>query len=296
MHSVSFVTHANLGTASFRYRIAVPANALVEKGCKVFVGVKADPSSETVVFSKYWTSNDVSYAQFCRLRGQQVIFDICDDHFETEYRQHYLDMLKNCTHVVANSTEMQIRIKDQTGLDALLVEDPVTMPPQEFRGGDPSMCWYGNPQNVKGLVDAYPLDCGIHIEVAHSPLMKFDPKIQEVAGKTMHFTTWHPDIIAEFAQRHNIAFLPYRQGKNAKSPNRILEAIQSGMFVMADIIPSAAEIPGVWDLSKGFNEGIERYLSHGKEDVDAGKEYITRFYPDKIADQWIEVFEHGKAK
>jgi hypothetical protein len=266
----------------------VPVAVLEKEGHTLTVDRKADPTSDTVVFSKHWTSNDISYAQFCRLRGQKVVFDICDNHFNGKFDEFYRKMAANADVITVNSKEMQKAVRKETKKEAILIEDPVISQPMPFKEGYPvSMIWYGNPQNLPGVIETYSEDCEVPLELIVGGQVQLPDRFNK---PWITFSQWNPNCITEAAQENSIAFLPYRQHAEYKSPNRIIEAIQSGLFVIADIIPAAKKIPGIWDLKKGLKEGIAHYTSgKAKQDVLAGQEYIKRYYPQEIAKQWEAV-------
>ena len=110
----------------------------------------------------------------------------------------------------------------------------------------------------------------------------------------IRWTPWHKDIIPSLAERNTVAVLPYRQGKAAKSANRALEALQCGMIVLTDPIPSVQELPkaGIAYLDRPINEIMEAVQGWDWEpEIEKAQKHIAENYsPEVIADKWARVF------
>lgn len=297
---VTFCTTGGNNIASYRYRIDSPSKNLQRYGVTAEVSRKVSEDSDVVVFSKHWTENDWCYARFCQLRGQKVIFDICDDHFDhPKHAKHYYRMAEVADAITVNSVYMQEWVKMKTLRDSTVIHDPVLTERKPFKPGPLKLCWYGQQMNIKGLYDVYPEGCRIPLEVVVPA--RIDPPDH---FKLPHVTwsQWHPEAIAGASERNNAALLPYRQERNAKSANRVLEALWSGMYVFTDLIPSVQALgsDGIWDLSKGFDEGVEYFNSVMVGDqIQHQQDKIEREYsPRMVAASWaavIKVLQGGKA-
>lgn len=289
MNKVSFVTGGNEGIASFRYRVLAPAQFLHQHLIQATVSSQAAPDAFATVFSKHWTYNDWSYAWFCRSRGQKVFFDICDDHLEDNLSDHYLRMIDVADTLLCNSEMMAERIKQVTGRTAVVIEDPVISRRMDYDKNKPMRAlWYGQSMNAQGLFDVYTGKYPLEVAV---PGNKFQPP-EHFNSELVNYSQWHPGIVGEAAQRNSVALLPYRQGKNAKSANRVLEALWCGLPVATD------PIPAVEDLGK---DGI-RYLGidHAEseivqimydtdftEEIERAQKLIqAKYSPEAIAAKW----------
>lgn len=293
MMNISYVTSGNENIASFRYRILSPAQNLGNHLIIPSIGTLAQKESEIVIFSKHWTYNDWSYANFCKKRGQKVIFDVCDDHTEGKLSDHYRRMLDVAHTITCNSNEMARIIKEKTGKDAVVIQDPVLSPRMTYDPDLPtSLCWYGQSMNIHGLYDVYTEDCTLPLEVVVPGNIQPPAHFQ---APWIRWSPWHKDIIPSLAERNTIALLPYRQGKVAKSANRVLEALQCGMIVLTDPIPSVQELPkeGIVYLDRPINEIMESIhdLSWGIQ-VQKAQDYIEKHYsPEAITKKWVQVFK-----
>jgi hypothetical protein len=290
--NVSYVTSGNENIASFRYRVLAPAKGLAKHFIKPSIGRLASKESGVVVFSKHWTYNDWSYAKFCKLRGQKVIFDVCDDHFEGKLSDHYRRMVDVADAITCNSTAMAVTIAKKTGRGSEVIADPVLSPRMEPRFKEQvNLTWYGQSMNIHGLFDVYTKDCLYPLEVAVPGNIQ-PPEYFQAPWIT--WVPWHKDVIPEVADRNNIALLPYRQGKDAKSANRVLEALQCGMMVLTDPIPAVVELGnnGIRYLDKPLNEVIESIKDSDwtHEILEAQKMIDETYSQEVIADKWAQVF------
>ncbi len=290
--NVSYVTTGHEGIASFRYRIAAPVRELQKHMILPEVSTKANKKANIAVFSKHWTYNDASYANFCRIRGQKVVYDICDDHFEGRMREHYLRMVDAADLITVNSSTMQERVLKCTGRESVIIEDPVLSPHGRY---DPNkvgaLIWYGQVQNLQGMYDVYPEGCGIPLVVAMPQQMTQPPP--KMIAECIQYVPWHKDIIPELAGGAIAAILPYRQGKPAKSANRVLEALWSGIPVLTDPLPAVAHLAhGIRYLTSDFNSDIQNILANDMtREMQYAQDYIQEKYsPEVIGGQWANVF------
>lgn len=293
MISVSYVTTGNENIASFRYRILAPAQEFGKYLVIPKVSRLADKDSRIVVFSKHWTYNDWSYANFCKKRGQKIIFDVCDDHTEGKLSDHYKRMLDIADAITCNSAEMARILFEKTNKQAEVIVDPVLSAPMSYDPEMPtSLCWYGQSMNIHGLYDVYAQDCTTPLEIVIPGNVQPPAHFQ---APWIHWTPWHKDIIPELAMRNTAALLPYRQGKAAKSANRVLEALQCGMVVLTDPIPSVEVLPkaGIVYLDRPLNALIQEVKGKDwSEDIAKAQKHIEEFYsPEAIAKKWIQVFK-----
>ena len=291
MQKVSFVTGGNEAIASFRYRVLAPTQFLNQHMIQTTVSNQASPEAGIVVFSKHWTYNDWSYAWFCKQRGQKVIFDVCDDHFDDKMGEHYHRMCDVADTIVCNSNVMQERIQEAVHKDSVVIEDPVISRQQEYNK-DKNFCalWYGQVMNIDGLYQVY--TGNYPLEVAMPGNIQLPEHLQT---DMVRLSQWHPGIVGEASQRNSMAILPYRQGKNAKSANRVLEALWCGLPVITDPIPAVQDLgkAGIRYLGTDCsNEEIMQYMSSidFTEEMQEAQQMIQdKYSPEAIASKWADV-------
>ena len=289
---ISYVTTGNESIASFRYRTLSPAIELRNFGYQTHIENKARPDADIVVFSKHWQYNDWSYAYFCSLRGQKVVFDVCDDHFDTKHAEHYKRMCDVATAVTCNSNVMAEVIQKHTGRVSAVVKDPVLSTRRLYQKGEPNLLWYGQMANIKSLFDVYTEYEKTPIEVVVPG--PFDVP-QYMREEQVTWTKWFPNVIDSAAQRNTIALLPYRKDRLSKSANRVLEALNSGLYVLTDPLPAVEELDcgGIWYLDAGFQKGLNYYRDNDLTgDMASAQRMIDLYYtPKAIAEDWKKVFE-----
>lgn len=292
MNKVSFVTGGNEAVASFRYRVLAPSQFLSQYLIQPTVSSQAAQDAFAVIFSKHWTFNDWSYAWFCRSRGQKVIFDICDDHFEDNLADHYLRMIDVADTLVCNSEMMRQRILEVTGRTATVIEDPVISRRQDYNPDKPMRAlWYGQSMNIQGLYDIYNGKYPLEVAV---PSSKFEPP-EAFSSPLVALSQWHPGIVGEAAQRNSMAILPYRQGKLAKSANRVLEALWCGLPVATDPIPAVEDLGKNGIRYLGIDYGSDEIVQEMHkmdftEEMMAAQKLIQANYsPEAIAAKWAKV-------
>ncbi len=289
---ISYVTTGNESIASFRYRTLSPAKELRNLECQTQIDRRARPDADIVVFSKHWQYNDWSYAYFCKLRGQKVVFDVCDNHFTSKHVDHYKRMCDIATTVTCNSDVMADVIQQHTGRIAAIVKDPVLTPRKLYQKREVNLLWYGQMANIAALFEVYTEYNKTPIEVVVPGPFEPPKYMQE---DHVRWTKWHPNVIENAAERNSIALLPYREDRESKSANRVLEALNSGLYVITDPLPAVVDLKcnGIWYIGSGLQNGIEHYQENDlTEEMVRAQQLIDKHYtPEIIAGEWKKVFE-----
>lgn len=234
--------------ASYRYRAQFPANAL---GCAI-----NDPSADTLIFSKPQAS------ELSLTHGKRVIVDICDDHF-ARY-PHYLEFLKRADLITCSSHGLQ-GIIGKLGYHAEVIPEAYEFPHADPHSNGNKLLWFGHKTNFYTLERVLP-----------------ELKEYELSIVCDGFKPWsHETMLEEFAKA-DIVILPAT--KDYKSPNRAVEAIRQGCWVVAEPHPSLQDFP-IWKGS--IAEGIKapRY-------VQTAQTFITgRYSPKVVASAWKKILE-----
>ena len=286
---ISYVTSSHNGIASFRYRVESIGKELSERGHHVTVSPKADKEADAVIFSKHWTFNDASYMEFCKLRGQKAIFDICDDHFrKAPLGDHYRRMAKSADIVTVNSVEMQKRVQEEAWVPSIVIPDPVLGTRRMYDESKQLLLgWFGQSMNIPGLYEAYPAGAQIPLLIAIPG--RLEPP-EYFNRPWIQWLQWHPEVIAEMAEVCSGFILPYRQLKPAKSANRVLEAIWAGCPVLTDPLPAVQEIPSGWRALDPALKVVRELEADWTEEMMAAQDWIQKHYSVKaITDQWEAV-------
>ncbi len=258
--SVSFI-HAWPESASYRYRAKIPAEQLGASinDLSASVWVIAKPDCVTV-----------DQVQGALDQNKKVIIDFCDDHFE---RKQYQVLLKMASEVTCSTQNMAERIQ-KLGRIAYVIPDPYFMPEQPPHCQGNKILWYGHASNRYSFERVFPSICYYPIRVVSNAPGDVTWKEQDMAG--------------EFA-RADIVILPATA--SYKSPNRAIEAIRQGCFVVAEPHPSLMDFPGIYigNIKEGIEWAIQNLEEANRRTLDA-QSYVSRtFTPRIVACAWSQV-------
>ena len=253
----SFIHSGGESAASFRYRARIPSEQLGTYVNNLWAKV--------VIFAKP-TESDLDSAKVAKANGRKVIADFCDDHFD---KPHYHEMAQLADAITCPTEAMAIRIEDMTGRKAKIIPDPFEYPLLAPHCRGVNLLWFGHGLNYPGLQKILP-------ELESYPLRI----VSNIPGTIM----WAPEIMpAEFAQA-DIVIIPETQAY--KSPNRAVEAIRQGCFVVAESHPSLYKAP-VW--IGNIKEGIE-WARQNPQLANAmtlrAQEWAEQFSPERVANAW----------
>jgi hypothetical protein len=274
---VVHITAFNEDRASFRYRVLIPGAQLHELwGWNI--GVADTPEEGAVnIFHKHGKAHKAD--------GGRYIFDVCDNHFATEHREHYVAMCQGAEVVVACTPTMAEQIHAETGMRAEVIPDPFEFPERGFEwyGGE-SVLWYGHGSNFRTLQDV-PLDCAIEmITNAARPGARVNARI----------TPWSREAMLEAFDRHDTVIIPQFQDAKSRSKgnNRAVNALRQGKFVVASDIPSYRELSDyiyIGEIMDGVRWGRQNPDAVAAM-VAAGQAYVANQYsPARIAGLWADI-------
>ena len=259
------ITFAYYGpdVASSRLRARIPQQELAKLGFR--------EGSDVLIYGKHFVEDK----QLCGFR--KLIFDICDDHFQhAELGAYYHRHAKMADMVTCNSDAMRTRIKAETGRDAVVIREPYEGEEQE-PGIGPALFWYGHKSNLADL------------ERVSSDLKYPLMILTNAAG----FEQWTPEAFKEVMSIPCIVIIPTGKSQ-AKSENRMVEAIRGGRYVCAEPLPSYEPFERFFPLGK-IPQHIESALANPSESMERIKEaqdYIRDLYsPSAIGLQWLEAIQ-----
>jgi hypothetical protein len=260
--TVSFIHKWGPGSASYRYRAAIPAEHL---GASL-----NDPSASVLIYAKP-DGVDIMEVKKALGDGKRVIADFCDDHFD---RKDYRDMLRLADEVTCSTKYMAEKIL-AFGRDAHVIPEPYEYPEVEPHCNGTKLLWFGHASNFDSTLDTrmYPYSL---VTISNHP----------------HATRpWnHETMLMEFPYADIVlmpATAPY------KSCNRTVEAVRQGCFVVAEPHPSLEGFPGIW--IGDIKEGIEWARQHPQEAnarTKIAQAYISATYaPRTLAFAWSRVIQ-----
>lgn len=242
--------------ASYRYRAEIPAKTL---GCNI-----NDFSADILIFAKP-QEQEVELARKAQHRGAFVIADFCDDHFD---QYHYRDMLALADVVTCPTQGLADRI------GGYVVPDPY-----EFEEAGPhcngvNLLWFGHATNI-GSINR------IRHELSKYPL--------RVVSNYHGCIPWSLETMREEFAQADIVVLP--STREYKSPNRAVESIRQGCFVVAEPHPSLTGLPiYIGDIPKGIEWARQNTLQANQQTKEAQSFVRNAYSPQTQANAWKTIF------
>jgi hypothetical protein len=251
--TVSFIHMGGPDAASYRYRAQAPAQLM---GASL-----NDMSAEYLYIAK---PDGVALPGLIAAKesGKKIIIDFCDDHFD---RPHYLAMLELAHSVSCPTQAMADRIK-ALGREATVIDDPYEFPELPPHCAGNRLLWFGHAVNYLSLkrilssLDGYPLRI-----------------VSNIPGTI----PWSLSMMTqEFAQA-DIVIIPATA--EYKSPNRAVESIRQGCFVVAEPHPALNAIPGIW--LGNIKDGIEwasKNQAEANQRIKLSQAYVAERFAPRI--------------
>ncbi len=271
-----FVHRMGPDFASYRYRAAIPAQAI---GASVNGG-----EGSVYIFSKP-TPDDVILAKECKAEGVKVVADLGDDHFRHPvWGPIYVEMAKLCDALVTPTENMAGRIMKYIGRKADAVipdpyEEALTAP--HANGPQAQYLWFGSPSNLKDLDTYRPFLKNMPLTIVTGPNNR----------KDLPYVPWSPTVQTDELHKANIVLIPIRPGVEYKSPNRLVNALRAGCFVVASDHPSTKEFQRyIWAGNVMTGVKWAQYFHHELDDiVKDGQAFCEQFSPENIGKQWTQL-------
>lgn len=253
--NVSFIHYGNESMASYRYRCRIPAEQ---------IGASINKLTDVLVFCKP-TQSDVMIAVRARHWNQPVVVDFCDDHF---YRDEYYEMSEIADAITCPTNEMQKVIVCKTNRVATVIPDPYEFPEEEPHCWGPNLLWFGHGVNAKSIAPFRDLP---HLSVVSN----LDGDIP-----------WSMKYMPDYFRCADIVIMPATAAY--KSPNRTVEAIRQGCFVVAEPHPSLTDIPGIWigDIKEGIAWASQNQEEANQRTLLAQTYVRTAFSPERVGNAW----------
>lgn len=261
---MSFCHYGNPKMASYRYRAMIPAREL---GADI-----NNPNADIIVFAKP-IDQDVPYILKAKEKGRKVIADFCDMHFHLDF---YRIALQAADAVTVPTKWFSDYLSQEYGVEAHIVPDPYEFPEVPPHCNGNKLLWFGHGANLDGLqrvfhqLEGFPLTVVSNIEGA---------------------IPWSHENMLEQFQLADIVVLP--ETAPYKSPNRTLEAVRQGCFVVAEPHPAINDIPGIW--LGNLREGIEwasQNQQEANERTSKAQSYVERWFsPATQANAWRTVIQ-----
>ena len=310
--------------ASTRFQCLIPAKMLDEMGHDINI-IQSDKISEpaeltdedygeVVIFIKSFVQIDEIFAQRARQLNRTVIYSFCDFDFEKpDLRKHRKTMAELGHHCVCVSKALSEAVSA-----TLKIETPtVITDPYEGPNGTPKfapsndrlkLVWFGHAGNIQDLFDQIdPLaDFGKKVPVSLTVVTQsingiesaFASANKKFQGRlTMQLIPWSLENTWESLTKSDAVIIPIadNQKKKAKSPNRVVESLNNGRFVVAHPVESYLNygeyIRIDTDLIAGLSWMLENRLDIEKL-IYKGQAYVRQHNsPQAVAENWLKLIE-----
>lgn len=183
------------------------------------------------------------------------------------------------------------------------------------RKGATGIVWFGNHgspyADQGGMTDVMRVRAFLHDLHRKRPLFmtivsnnrnKFDSSFLDWEIPVFYFE-WNPVDFRFLLQQHDVCIIPATENAftRCKTNNRLVLALDAGLAVVADTIPSYQEFSDFCVLGD-WNSGLYRYVTDPAlraDDVSRGRERVRNGWTlDRIAAKWAELFDeltkHGR--
>tara|TARA_B100000900_G_C20590286_1_gene721321 strand:+ start:2062 stop:2970 length:909 start_codon:yes stop_codon:yes gene_type:complete len=274
---------------------------------KLFGEIILKPQDATVddiiVFAKKSTVNDVKYAVKNNIK---FLFDICDDQFQDPtYRELFAYACNYCSAITVPSEKMKLLCEQKTSKKTYVTLESYEReckPPQFNPGKVLNILFYGSYDNF----DAVPwieLVDQLHL---YNINFKIDALVncassRQIRSPNIKVHEWSFEKHTNFLDDCDLVLLPFKNNhKNisTKSPNRVVEAINRGKFVVTNYgVDSYKELQDfilLNDYDK-IVEGIVWTLSNKKtvlQKITDGQKFIHQKYNlTSVSNSWKHVYE-----
>lgn len=267
---VGYIVTVDPWLASYRFRVAIPAP---HTGLSYSIGEPGEVS----FFYKHF--EPIEIAQSAKESGSRIVYDVVNEHLEGEKGVYYRSMIALADAVTCGSEWMRRRILDATGKTATVIDDPWETDEAETQCEGRDVLWFGHGANLRSALHAFDAVFAA----------KANPV---VCSNAQHkaIVPWSPE--EERRQLERCALVLLTASNPGASTNRVVKALRSGRFVIAQDIESWRELRDyIW--IGDIRQGVEWALSNRQqalEKVRAGQEYVReKKSPQAIGRAWSTV-------
>jgi len=271
--SVTWLHRGGAEMASYRLRAQIPSaycndeSRINATGADISVFAKPHP-------------NDLEVLRQINARGAKTVVDICDDHFKhPQLGELYEAMAREAHAVVCPTAEMARRIRIYAERDAQVIPDSWENRGQPHADGN-KFLWLGHQSNLKEILPY------------HAMLKKYDMTYCTGPNDLIECVPWSTAAQEQLLRESNIVLLPNAE-ETYKSPNRLINAIMAGCFVIGSKIVINKEFRHFCYLGpvKGGIQFSQAYRHELNALVREGQRYIRMHYSrEQIGAQWNTLF------
>jgi|TARA_Y100000294_G_scaffold155555_2_gene155899 hypothetical protein len=310
--------------ASTRFRCLIPARAIQAMGHQVNIFqsdaltdpylLSDDDFGDAVVFIKSFVPIDEILAERARRLDRLVVYDYCDlDFLEPGLMEHRRNMTELAHRCVATAPYLAAAVAEALNVETPTVisdpyEGPGGVPHFSPRDGDLRLLWFGHVNNLQDLFDQvvaladfgreFPLSLNVFSQPVNGIDNAFSRTNEKFSGRlTLRHTPWSLEGTWRALAECDLVIIPSadNEKKMAKSPNRVVESIHNGRFVVANPVDVYWEYSDFILLDTDIVSGLRWAMNHRVEIEDRirrGQDYVdSRHSPEAIGCDWIKLLQ-----
>ena len=248
---------------------------------------------------------DIPTLQYLIDNNIKYIFDICDDKWNKD-KELYDFACKNANLVTTTCELLQSKIKQYTGKTAFIIPDP-TEREQEEPKFDPKdhikFVWFGGRKSfslfdwddVVASIKAVTNNFSIHA-ITGKPEKASKRLNHLIENKILFMYQWDFDKQGQMVRDCDFVLIPLPPSMplvQVKSPNRVIDSIQQGRFVLTnDGVDSYKNLSDYIHLGS-LKEGLKWALNNKEqviEKIKQGQKYINQNHsPEVVGKKWLEI-------
>jgi glycosyltransferase involved in cell wall biosynthesis len=289
--------------ASHRLRGELICNALTDHGydSKILKDWEEVDKNTIVVFLKHTLPESINRA---KLLGALTVYDLCDNKFDED--EAYIPCCMAADIISANSENMKISVKENTGKDSIVMPDPFERPKLEAKfkpGKEIKLLWFGS-QSSLGLFPLVEVWERLEKELVNYNFTMIMSKPERLENKMkkrkdagvisswinfnkIQMHDWDWDLQGQFLKECDIVLMPVHTDNYrtiTKSANRVIDSLISGRFVVTSPLDSYLEFKN-YTWQDDYIQGIKWAIEHpGKalEKIQAGQAYTEENYSARV--------------
>ena len=293
------VPDKDFSRASLRLRATNPA--------KLFGEIISNPqeanAEDVIVFAKKSTINDIRYAVENNIK---FIFDICDDQFEDiKYKKLFSYACEHCSAITVPTNKMKSLCEQKTTKKSYKILESYERESKSphFNPGDIlNILFYGTYDNFDAVPWIELIDQlkNLNVKFKINALIN-SASSRKVNSPNMEIYEWSFERQTNFLDQCDIVLLPFKNNEkniSTKSPNRVVEAINRGKFVITNYGVNSYEELQEFIFLDDYDrivEGIVWTLSNKNaviRKISEGQTFIHQNYNlTSVSNSWRYVYE-----
>lgn len=304
--------------ASARYRVLIPAanlgpmgynSQIINENDLIANGWKQDflEENDIIIVSKTFKPELIYQLENAKRASCKIIVDFCDNHFDRPEKigQHFNQLLHAADLVTTSTPELKITLQAKTTKPVIHITDSFegNKYPVKFEPNEPvRLLWFGNFSNFDTLPPLFEKLSKLSKKRRIILDTVYLHETGEVLAKSVSTNTFQVNYIPwsiinlkRAMKQCDMVVIPTLNAdeKSGKSPNRVIEPLWAGRYVVAGSLPAYEPFSPFASIGDDLVAGIEWALNHPEqvlEKIKAGQAYIAANHtPKLIGEKWHAV-------